>query len=363
MNRYELISLTITKLTILFEVLVNIFVFALLYYYFMFMLLFIVNIFKMRKILYSLLFLIHVYIHCCTPVYMTNPLNKKEIHIGNYYICNLRDYAEDTCNLNYTPNKVVKLLCPVVPDSPNTFNSDYCFESDGVKDGYAIKDNNKSIFTTIPGIIITSKIINNVHNITITPPFYVLNNISIICMCDSINTREESKAYLKINISRTEQTHSTLNSLVKGCDFGSNLGENQFLTKSSNEDDFFMCNINAYPGDIIGLNCSNFYNKNYDDKTRIEPKNCFSTVYLGVDKHSYNAVSITSLLPGAKYYPDLSSTPKDKNFRYFGTTYLMIPDVIDSKFTIYCSCLYRTHVSVAVYELIPRFNGNNILNR
>lgn len=75
-----------------------------LYYAFSLLIFLSIFVFKMRKALYSLLFYMCICLYIYTPVFMAS---LKEIEVGNYFICNLKDYPTGNCSVNHDYNKTV----------------------------------------------------------------------------------------------------------------------------------------------------------------------------------------------------------------------------------------------------------------
>ncbi|EUD64833.1 hypothetical protein C922_04780 [Plasmodium inui San Antonio 1] len=310
----------------------------------------------MRKVFYSLLVSICICLCVYSPVY---GLYFKEIELGNYYICNLDDYPKESCVVDYDPNKIIKLLCPIVHtegEHMNTYNSSYCFRYKGIKDRLIISNNEEPIYRTLPGIILENQILYDRYNLGIyTMPFKLKEDMSIVCVCDTKKEYKGITPYIKINIKKSNNIlgEDSADEHIKGCDFGNNQGEHQFLTSPQSHEEKPMCEIQANPGDIVGINCINSNKEdlqNYD--VRLEPSNCFTTVSFSLNSIRFVKVNINNILPEAKYYPESSAFPKDPNFKKFSTTsYLWIPAHVPQEFLFFCSCRYGKSRGTAIYHV------------
>ncbi|ANQ06288.1 6-cysteine protein [Plasmodium coatneyi] len=310
----------------------------------------------MRKVFYSLLVSIYICLYMYSPVYA---LYLKEIELGNYYICNLNDYPREYCVVDYDPNKIIKFLCPIVHNEGEhmeTYNSSYCFRYKGIKDRLIISNNEEPIYTTLPGIILENQILYNRYNLGIyIMPFKLEADMSIVCVCDTKKEYKGITPYIKINIKKSNNVLGvgSTDEHIKGCDFGNNQGEHQFLTSPQLHDEHSVCEIEANPGDIVGINCIN-YNEDdaQNDDVTLEPSNCFSTVSFSLYTLSFVKMNINNIFPGAKYYPESSAFSKDPNFKKFSTTsYLWIPPKVTQEFLFFCSCVYPQGEGIAVYHV------------
>ncbi|CAI7718086.1 6-cysteine protein P36, putative [Plasmodium vivax] len=334
----------------------NMLTFILLYYFFSFFIFFSIFFFKMRKVFYSLLVSIYICLCVYSPVYS---LYLKEIELGNYYICNLDDYPREYCVVDYDPNKVIKFLCPIVHnegEEMKTYDSSYCFRYKGIKDRLIISNNEEQIYTTLPGIILENQILYDRYNLGIyLMPLKLEEDMSIVCVCDTKKEYKGITPYIKINIKKSNNLlgADSADQHIKGCDFGNNQGEHQFLTNSQSYEENLVCEIHANPGDIVGINCINYNEgdlQNYEVK--LEPSNCFSTVSFSLYTLSFVKMNINNIFPDARYYPESSAFPKDPNFKKFSTTsYLWIPAHVPEDFLFFCSCRYAQGEGVAIYHV------------
>ncbi|CAA9986452.1 6-cysteine protein [Plasmodium knowlesi strain H] len=344
------------KMSTCLPVVSNMLAFILLYYFFSFFIFFSIFFFKMRKVFYSLLVSIYIWLYMYSPAYA---LYLKEIELGNYYICNLNDYPSEHCVVDYDPNKRIKFLCPIVHNEGehmNTYNSSYCFTYEGIKDRLIIRNNEEPIYTTLPGIILENQILYDRYNLGIyIMPFKLEADMSIVCVCDTKKEYKGITPYIKINIKNSNNVLGVGSSdeYIKGCDFGNNKGKHQFLTSPQSHEHRSVCAILANPGDIVGINCINY---NEDDPQNndvtLEPSNCFSTVSFSLYTFSFVKMNINNILPDAKYYPETSAFPKDPNFKKFSTTsYLWIPANVPQAFFLVCSCKYAKGEGTAMYHV------------
>ncbi|SBT86192.1 6-cysteine protein [Plasmodium malariae] len=339
------------KINACFPVIKNLFLFILLYYFFSFFVLFSFFCFKMRKIFYSLLVLMYIYLYLYSPVYM---LYLKELEVGNYYICNLKDFPKEFCTVDYDDKKIIKFLCPNYNTrNKQTYNSSYCFKYLGIKDRLIIDNKQEQIYDTLPGIILENYNIFERYNLGIYAPPIIKEDVTIVCICDSSKENKGITPYLKINIKKSNSSNNNNSNsnenFIKGCDFGNNRGKHQFLSKPISKDESFLCEMDVYPEDIIGINCNNYTIKE-SKYGQLDPLNCFATVSFSMYTLNYIRMSINNLLPEAKYYPELSSFPRDKNFLKFSTTsYLWVPKNISRDFLFTCSCVYSNWKGVAMF--------------
>ncbi|SBT31620.1 6-cysteine protein (P36) [Plasmodium ovale wallikeri] len=278
----------------------------------------------------------------------------KEVRIGNYYICNLKDYSKEYCLVDHDYDKTIKLLCPINNDDnkkKQIYDSSYCFKYIGIKDGLIINNKQETIYETLPGIILTNEVNFDRYNLSIYAPFNVKEDVTIVCICDSPKENKGITPFIQINIKNTNNLNTSNGNYVKGCDYGNNKGKLQFLTQPVSHTNSLICEVEAFPGDIIGINCNNYTNKKKED-IYLEPSNCFATVYFSMHSLNFVRTHIDNILPDAKYYPDLSSLPKDKNFQKFSTSYLWIPEEVSHDFLLYCYCSFPTGRGVAIYHIV-----------
>ncbi|GAW79223.1 6-cysteine protein [Plasmodium gonderi] len=334
----------------------NMLFFILLYYFFSFFVLFCFFFFKMRKVFYPLLVTVYIFLYLYSPVYA---LYFKELELGNYYICNLDDYPKEHCVIDYDPNKIIKFLCPIVRDAREKekmiYDSTTCFRYKGIKDRFIINNREEPINKTLPGIILENQVQFDRYNLGIyIMPIMLKEDVNIVCICDTKRENEGITPYIKINIKKSNSITNgdSTEGYVKGCDFGNNQGEYQFLTKSLSYKENFICEIEANPGDILGINCIN-YNDNHQEKdVKLEPSNCFSTVFFSMYTLSNIKTNINNIFPEAQYYPEFSAYPKDPNFYKFSTTsYLWIPNYVPHEFYFFCSCKYAQINATALYRV------------
>ncbi|CRG98531.1 6-cysteine protein, putative [Plasmodium relictum] len=298
----------------------------------------------MKNSYYSLL-VIYIYFFSYYTIYM---LDVKELKIGDYYICNLKDYPTGNCEVNYDYNKAIKLLCPI-NRANNDYNSSYCFKYLGIKDKLIINNKEEEIHQTLPGIILENIIKFNRNHLGIYAPFYVKEDVAIVCTCDQSN-KEGITPYIKI-VLKTKKSYNSNEDYIKGCDYGNNKGKQQFLTKTMSQRESFICEIDATGGDVVGINCNNYNDKNFKG-IQILPPTCFGTVSFSVSSLNLVTMNINNLIPDAKYYPEFSSFDKDKNFQKFSTTsYLWIPENVHYDVTFLCYCKYSYGVGVAIYNI------------
>ncbi|CRG98115.1 6-cysteine protein, putative [Plasmodium gallinaceum] len=302
--------------------------------------------YKMKKSFY---FSIVVYLcfFLYNPIYM---LDVKVLEVGNYYICNLKDYPTENCTVNYDYNKITKLLCPIDSVKKVGYNPSYCFKYLGVKDTLIINNREEKIYETLPGIILENVIKYGRNHLSIYAPFYVKEDVTIVCTCDHSNGDENITPYIKINL-RTKNSFNNNEEYIKGCDYGNNKGKYKFLTKTMSQKENFTCEIEAAGGDVVGINCNN-YNSNNFKGIQILPPTCFGTVSFSLSTLNFVTMNINNLLPDAKYFPEFSSSEKDKNFQKFSTTsYLWIPEKVPHEITFFCYCKYSYGVGVAIYNI------------
>ncbi|KJP88383.1 hypothetical protein AK88_01999 [Plasmodium fragile] len=310
----------------------------------------------MRKVFYSLMVSIYIWLCVYSPVYA---LYFKEIELGNYYICNLNDYPREYCVVDYDPNRIIKLLCPIVHNEgehTKMYNSSYCFRYKGIKDRLIISNNEEPIYKTLPGIILENQFVYDRYNLGIyMMPLKLEEDMSIVCVCDTKNEYKGITPYIKIKIKKSNNVvgAGSANEHIKGCDFGNNQGEHQFLTIPQSHEENAVCDIQANPGDIVGINCINYNEQDLENKdVRLEPSNCFSTVSFSLYTFNFVKMNINNIFPNAKYYPESSAFPKDPNLKKFSTTsYLWIPAHVPQEFFFFCSCQYAKGEAIATYHV------------
>ncbi|VTZ66366.1 6-cysteine protein P36, putative [Plasmodium chabaudi chabaudi] len=333
-----------------FSVARNMFFSIFLYYAFSLLIFLSIYVFKMRKALYSLLFYMCVCLYIYTPVLMAS---LKDIEVGNYFICNLKDYPPGNCSVDHDYNKAIKLLCPIVHNKNNSdkgYDPSYCFKYDGIKDEFIINNKQNHIHNSLPGVILTNHIENDTYNVSIYPPFVVKEDITIVCICDSEKGNEGITPYLKINIKKAHGLNNNLEGdYIKGCDYGNNRGKFQFLTKPVKYINNPVCEIEAYPGDVVGINCNSYITKMQG--ARLEPESCFSMVYFSNLTMQFTKTSVNNIMPNAKYYPDLSPHPGNQNSKMFLTSYLLIPNDLQRDILIYCHCSYNGNKGLAMFHI------------
>lgn len=356
-----------------YPVVTNLFLFIALSYSFCIFVFFSFFFVKMRKVIY---FFLIICLHSNVgwhPFFVffcgVSGLYVKELQVGNYYICNLKDYANETCTVNYDYNKMIKLLCPI-NKSYEEYDDRYCFKFIGIRDRLVINNQEEPIMDTLPGIIIENLNMFDRYNVGIYMPFYVKEDITIVCTCESSKDNEAITPYLKIHV-KANNSFNKEGEFIKGCDYGNNKGKHQFLTNTLKQEENFLCEINANPGEVVGMNCINFEeytttttinnkkkkhqnknNKNNFDVIQLRPPHCFSNVSISMSFLRVVTMNVNNLLPEAKYYPEVYSFPKDKKFQKYSTiSYLWIPENVPHDILFYCHCNFPQGKGIGLFNI------------
>ncbi|KOB87885.1 hypothetical protein PFDG_03996 [Plasmodium falciparum Dd2] len=208
------------------------------------------------------------------------------------------------------------------------------------------------------------------YNVGIYMPFYVKEDITIVCTCESSKDSEAITPYLKIHV-KANNSFNKEGEFIKGCDYGNNKGKHQFLTNTLKQEENFLCEINANPGEVVGMNCINFEeytttttinnkkkkhqnknNKNNFDVIQLRPPHCFSNVSISMSFLRVVTMNVNNLLPEAKYYPEVYSFPKDKKFQKYSTiSYLWIPENVPHDILFYCHCNFPQGKGIGLFNI------------